>query len=318
MNLKEVQQLAITLGKGLPPVDALVCIPRGGVMAGAFIAPYVPRQQGTYLPPKLVLPEEVSSPAWPSPRGFALVDDVIATGETIARVCVQLPNLNAARVVVVLVKKSPGGVTGTYPLHYGVESSEWVVFPWEAHDEAAGPEDAVRRLIEFAGDNPVREGLLETPRRVLKYLDELREQRQAPFEATVFDTESDDLVTLSGIPFYSLCEHHMLPYFGVAHIAYLPAGKHIGASKPARMLARHAAGLTMQETLTHAVAYSLQESVGTEDVAVRTIATHTCLVMRGPKAQGSRMTCSAMYGAFRKSAQLRAEFDAIIQQAKAL
>lgn len=170
---------------------------------------------------------------------------------------------------------------------------------------------AVRTLILYLGDDPTRDGLVETPRRFLAFLDELKEFTQEDVSLTAFESVCDDLVIEHDIAFSSLCEHHMLPYFGRAQVGYLPTGKVIGASKIARIVYKFAAGLTIQEHLTHDVAHHLQTAAGLASVAVTTKAQHMCMEMRGVYAHGASLSYSAMLGEFRTSPVLRAEFLAL-------
>lgn len=330
LNLRSVQKYCEDLGRGLPPVDAVVCIPRGGIPVGAMIAAAIPRPAGINSPPLLCLPDDVLSAAWPSPAGFVVVDDVYKTGKTLDRALHDYPNLKAAKAHAVLVDKGFVAHPDVRVLHYGMATQDWVTFPWETN-ETGGPEDAVRHLIEYLGDDPVRPGLVETPARVLRYLDEIRAQREQEFTATVFETQLDNLVVLSRVPFTSICEHHMLPYWGEADIAYVPGHQQrttddypepqnrlLGASKPARMLARAAAGLTVQETLTEEVAAQLRAATHTEDVYVSTMAIHSCMVLRGVKSHSTRMATASAHGKFRTDAALRAEVAAIVSRSLSL
>jgi GTP cyclohydrolase I len=314
MHLHEVEDLAKHLGKGLPELDGLVCVPRGGISAGALISKYAPGQ------PRLYLPEEIRSPAAPGPHGFAVVDDVWATGTTINRV-LGIAHCTAARMVVVLMMKADAidlAITPnmTMPLHYGMKTKDWIDFPWEQQETksiaVSGPEDAVRRLIEYAGDDPSRSGLLETPRRVLGALAELRAGREVEFSETAFEEQYDDLVYLRNIPFASLCEHHMLPFWGTVAVGYLPHGKVLGASKIARIIAQESSAFTIQETLTRKIADRISKAIETPDVGVVTEATHSCIITRGPRAHGSTLGTSTMLGQFRDTG-LGAEFMRLVR-----
>jgi len=213
-------------------------------------------------------------------------------------------------ISVVLVSKQPQPFGDAYAALLLADYSSWVTFPWEKADPDQGrPEDAVRRLIEYVGADPTTPELVETPRRVLKFLDELRERADGDFEATAFEIDHQDLVVVRTIPLYSLCPHHLLPFFGTAHVGYIPArGRVLGLSKLARAVAKESAGLRTQEALTAAVADSIKQSAQTEDVAVVTKAVHSCMIMRGVKAFGSETITSSMLGEFRAQPALRAEF----------
>ncbi len=173
------------------------------------------------------------------------------------------------------------------------------------------PEDAVCRLLEYAGADLSDPELKDTPRRVLAVLDELRDAAEQVVEATTFDAANRDLIVVRGIQFYSLCAHHMLPFFGTASVGYLPQHKLLGLSKVPRVARKLASVLTTQERFTHALAEAISEMAETPDVAVVTNALHTCAVMRGPRAGGTELVASAMLGAFREDAALRAEFMSV-------
>ena len=170
-------------------------------------------------------------------------------------------------------------------------------------------EEAVRVLIRYLGDDPTRPGLVETPARVLRMFDEIREAGKVDNVLTTFESSTaKDLVIVRNIPLYSLCEHHMMPYYGDASVAYIPEGQVLGLSKIARLVDKHASGLTIQEELSSVIAHSVQEAAKCKSVAVVTRATHMCMVMRGVKAHNSSTVASAMLGEFRNNPTLRMEF----------
>lgn len=175
--------------------------------------------------------------------------------------------------------------------------------------------DAVRILIEYLGENPDAGDLVETPRRVVDMFDELLNKHAEPFDASTFElAHYNDLVIVRDIPIHSLCRHHLLPWHGVAHVAYLPEGRVLGLSKFARIVQKIQAGLTIQEQVTHDVAVAVQQAASPDPVnqpiavAVVTEAQHTCMINRGARAIGSNTMASTMLGAFRTNATLRAEF----------
>lgn len=174
-------------------------------------------------------------------------------------------------------------------------------------------EAAVRVLLRFIGEDVEREGLVETPRRYVKALEEMTE---APdFRATSFDGDGiDEMVIQDNIPFYSLCEHHLLPFHGEATIAYVPNGRIIGLSKLARCLDKHARRLQNQERLTQGVADSLHTALrNPKGVAVVTRARHMCMEARGIKKAGSYTTTSALRGVFMDKAEARSELLNLIK-----
>lgn len=168
-------------------------------------------------------------------------------------------------------------------------------------------QDAVHALLVGMGHDPGREGLKETPRRVAKSMAEICTPK--PFDFTVFDAEGmDEMVVQAGIPFYSLCEHHMLPFFGEAAVAYIPDGKIVGLSKLARAVQYCAAGLQNQERITTSVADMLQAKLAPKGVGVVLKARHLCMEMRGVRTAGTATTTSRMLGAMLDKPEARAEF----------
>jgi GTP cyclohydrolase I len=140
------------------------------------------------------------------------------------------------------------------------------------------------------------------------WLDEMRCRADEEVTYKSFASPCDDLIIEHDIPFSSLCEHHLLPYFGHAQIGYLPKGRVLGASKLARIVRKLSAGLTIQEDLTHDIARVLHKAAHTDSVAVTTRAMHTCMTIRGVQANGTTLSYSSMWGTFRDSPALRAEF----------
>ena len=167
-------------------------------------------------------------------------------------------------------------------------------------------------LLAELGEDPSREGLERTPERVWRSLSYLTEgYRQDPFEVVgdaVFDEAYDEMVLVRDIEFYSLCEHHMLPFFGRAHVAYLPDGKVVGLSKIPRLVDVFSHRLQVQERLTVQIAEALEEALQPRGVGVVLEASHLCMAMRGVQKADSRTTTSAMRGAFKIDARTRAEF----------
>lgn len=290
----------------------LIAIPRGGVSVACLVAAELENQHGCTV--GMSLPSEHVR-ATSGDVKVIVVDDILVTGATMARV---LGAGEASSGAVLYIKGNP--YSEKTVLHAAVaDKTLWVQFPWEVADEDLGkPEDAVRRLIEYLGEDPTEEDLLDTPRRVLRFYDELREMRDTEITGTMFSSTTQDLIITSGMPFASLCRHHMLPYFGEASVAYVPHGEILGLSKSARAVQQAAGGLTVQEHITAQVAEQVKDWTKSEDVAVVTMATHLCMTMRGAKAVGSRTSASAMLGMFRESFALRAEFFAVLREAKSL
>jgi GTP cyclohydrolase I len=180
----------------------------------------------------------------------------------------------------------------------------WVTFPWERMSgEEQGPVENVRRLIEFIGDDPNREGLKETPDRVLKSYGELFSgYKQDPSEVLKLfeDDTCDEMVVLKDIEFYSVCEHHMLPFFGKALIAYIPKGRVVGISKLVRLLEVFSRRLQIQERLCEQVTTALDDRLKPKGSACILEATHFCMTSRGVQKQHSKMITSSLTGAFRR------------------
>ena len=173
-------------------------------------------------------------------------------------------------------------------------------------------EKSVAKIIKAVGEDPDREGLLNTPRRVAKAYGELLEgYRIDPVKLlnnATFDVEYDDMVIVRDIEFYSLCEHHMLPFLGRAHVAYIPDGKVIGLSKIPRIVDMFARRLQVQERMTRQIADYVNEILHPRGVAVVVEGMHLCAMIRGVRKHDSRMTTSSMLGAFRKRQATRMEF----------
>ncbi len=183
--------------------------------------------------------------------------------------------------------------------------------------------ESVTSILKAVGENPDREGLQNTPHRVAKSYEELLSgYRVDPYKlinGALFNVEYDEMVIVRDIEFYSLCEHHMLPFIGRAHVAYLPNKKVVGLSKIPRIVDMFARRLQVQERLTMQVAEFLDEALHPHGVAVVIEALHLCSMMRGVKKHDSRMTTSAMLGYFRKNLATRTEFlDNISRSAEPL
>ena len=184
-------------------------------------------------------------------------------------------------------------------------------------------EGAVSGILKAIGEDPEREGLLKTPERVAKAYDELLSgYRTDPIDLlneAIFEVSYDEMVIVRDIEFYSMCEHHMLPFLGRAHVAYLPRGKVIGLSKIPRIVDKFAKRLQVQERMTRQIADLVDELLHPKGVAVVVEGLHLCSVMRGVKKHDARMTTSSMSGAFRSNISTRQEFlDNISRGAKPL
>jgi len=173
-------------------------------------------------------------------------------------------------------------------------------------------------LLAELGEDPSREGLLDTPKRVEKALAFLTSGYAADVDATLnnalFSVDYNEMVIVRDIDFYSLCEHHLLPFFGKCHVAYIPQGRVLGLSKIPRLVDIFARRLQIQERLTNQIAETVREKVDPLGVAVVMEATHLCMAMRGVEKQNSVATTSAMLGVFREDARTRMEFLELIRR----
>lgn len=232
-----------------------------------------------------------------------ILDDLIDSGNTRDRYA------DSGKLFVALFSKVVS--------HNDLDPSEWVVFPWE--DVATeGAEDIPVRLLQYVGEDTARGGLLETPARFLKAW---------KFYTSGYDKKPDDLlkvfedgaenydemVLVKDIPFYSQCEHHLAPFFGRAHIAYIPDGKIVGLSKFSRLVDMYARRLQVQERLTNQIAEAINTHLKPKGVAVVLNARHMCMESRGVCQQGHSTTTSAMLGAFKDEHETRMEFLELIR-----
>jgi len=178
-------------------------------------------------------------------------------------------------------------------------------------------QDVIRKLLAELGEDPDREGLLSTPKRVEKALAFLTSGYRADIDevlnGALFSVDYSEMVIVKDIDFYSLCEHHLLPFFGKCHVAYIPSRKVIGLSKIPRLVDVFARRLQIQERLTNQIADTIREKIAPLGVAVVMEATHLCMSMRGVEKQNSFAVTSAMLGAFRNNARTRMEFLELIR-----
>lgn len=176
-------------------------------------------------------------------------------------------------------------------------------------------EEAVTQILVAIGEDPSREGLKDTPNRVARMYDELLAgSREDPKKhvRSIFSEQHDEIVLLRDIPFYSVCEHHIMPFIGKAHVAYLPRGKVIGISKLARIVDSFAQRLQVQERLTSQVADFIMDNLKPQGVAVVIEASHSCITIRGAQKPDSVMVTSALRGIFKKDMRTRSEVMSLI------
>ena len=178
-------------------------------------------------------------------------------------------------------------------------------------------EEYFSKIIEEIGEDVTREGLVDTPKRAAKAFKFLNNGYEKTLEevlnGAIFEAETEDMVIVKNIELYSLCEHHLLPFVGKCHIAYLPQGHVLGLSKLARIVDMYARRLQIQEKLTKQIADAVASSVNAKGVAVVIEAKHMCMMMRGVEKQNSTMTTSVMTGIFREEISTRAEFLSLIK-----
>lgn len=179
-------------------------------------------------------------------------------------------------------------------------------------------ENLIRQVLVRLGDNPERDGLRRTPQRVAKAMDFLTSGHRMTvddvIQNAIFEDDCEEMVIVKDIEFYSLCEHHLLPFFGRVHVGYLPNGKIIGLSKVARIVDVFARRFQVQERLTGQIADALMKALGCKGVGVVMEASHFCMMMRGVQKQNSVTITSAMEGTFRSDARTRAEFMDLIRR----
>jgi len=273
-------------------------VPRGGIHALSAVDAACGIAHGSFSVAEFPI-ERVSK----AEQADAYVDDIVDTGETRR----QYFQAYGARPWFALVDKEMEGI------------SAWVKFPWEMDSGEVGPEENIRRILQYIGEDPKREGLLETPSRVVKSYAELfsgyrykTEEEIGSLLKVFTDGACDEMILVKDIEFVSMCEHHMLPFSGVAHIAYLPKDQIVGLSKLARIVDVYARRLQVQERLTQQVTESLMKHLQPNGVACVIEAHHQCMSCRGVKKANAKMVTSSLTGAFREPAA-RAEFYSLIR-----
>ena len=190
--------------------------------------------------------------------------------------------------------------------------------PWSQPDTGTRFQSAVRDMLELVGEDPARDGLLKTPERVERAMRWLT--RGYDLDAAdvigdaLFQESHQNMVVVRDIEFYSMCEHHMLPFFGKAHVAYIPDGRIVGLSKVARVVDVFARRLQVQERLTDQIAEALEDALAPRGVGVVLEASHFCMMMRGVEKQNSRTLTSALRGVFREDASTRDEFLRLVRR----
>ena len=220
------------------------------------------------------------------------------------------------------MKKSNGAETTTDTP--ALDGKEWILASANFADQAlerpekAAIEESVRTILTNVGENVEREGLQRTPHRVAKMYDEILAgygmDPVAIVNGALFDVEYDEMIVVKDIEFFSMCEHHMLPFYGRAHVAYIPSDKIIGLSKIPRIVEMYARRLQVQERMTRQIADLIDEVLQPLGVAVVVEGAHMCSMMRGVKKEHPRMVTSAMIGSFKENAMTRNEFMQHLRQ----
>jgi len=181
----------------------------------------------------------------------------------------------------------------------------------------ANMEEAVKTILNSIGEDPERQGLLRTPERVAKMYREVtvgyKMDPKKLLNGAIFDVEYDEMVVVANIEFYSLCEHHMLPFYGVAHVGYLPRGKVVGLSKIPRIVDMFARRLQVQEQMTREVAETINETLRPSGVGVIIEGRHMCMMMRGVQKDQAKMITSTLLGDFKEDEKTRDEFLKLIR-----
>lgn len=266
------------------------------------------------------LSKELNIPIVSVPKtGTLIVDDIYESGRT-------LHNYASYHTAVIFVKKDKGISGLKKPTYFSDLTDKWIVFPWETKDGVdEGIQTNVLRMIEYAGEDPSREGLRDTPKRfenAWNFYTSGYKQRLEDI-ATAFDNPSngkdgnpsiDQIVIIPKIDFYSLCEHHLAPFYGQVHIGYLPKKKVLGLSKFARITNMFSRRLQIQERLTQEIAEAIMTLVDPLGVGVVIRGVHLCMRSRGVEKQNSEMVTSVQLGYFRDKPEARAEFLSLLNE----
>lgn len=241
-------------------------------------------------------------------RDILIIDDLIDSGKTRSK----FPDNDFACIHI--KSHAEFKMTGdTYAIHERVV--DWIVYWWEGNEDKS-IEDAVIRQLEYIGENPNREGLIETPKRVVKSWGELFSgygQKPEDIMKTFMEGACDELVLLKDVEMYSVCEHHLLPFFGKCHVAYIPDKKVIGISKLARLVNMYSRRTQIQERIGEQVTTALMKYLKPKAAACIIEAQHLCMLMRGVQKQNSVMITSSLKGVFLTDNKAREELMRLIK-----
>mgnify|MGYP000884322177 FL=1 len=282
LSWNDVFELASNIARKIEDarLSSIYPIPTGGILAALLVT------QKSTVPLRIVEKRDEAD---------CYVDDIVDSGKTRQRF--------SDKPFFALVNKQEEGLVG-----------KWIRFPWERMTGSTGCEDNIRRIIEFIGDDPNREGLIETPQRIVKAYQELFSGYRQDSESvlkTFQDGACDEMVVLK-TNFYSICEHHMLPFFGKAWIAYLPNKRVVGVSKLIRLLEVFSRRLQIQERLCQQVTQALDEHLKPLGSACILQARHMCMEMRGVNKRESLLVTSSLTGVFRENPTVRQELLSLI------
>ena len=279
-------------GSNLNRDIVLYGIPRGGIYAALLISEALTR-----IGVKNTLTDIPNA-------SDVIVDDIRDTGNTIERVLNNITDFEGgSRMVSVLYRGSPS------------KTKAWIVFPWEQMTSESGPQENVTRMIQYIGEDVSREGLRDTPSRVVRSWSTLfggYKQQPQDILRCFEDGACDEMVLLKDIEFYSHCEHHIMPFHGRVHIGYLPNKRVVGVSKLARLVEMYSRRLQIQERLGQQIADAIMEHVGARGAACMIEAQHFCMTSRGVQKQNSIMVTSALRGCMREEAA-RDEFLRLVK-----
>lgn len=296
--MERAKKIAYSMTTENLPQYRIYGVPRGGLTPAALVAFELRSMLVEEIDVLLVTTAHVAT---------HIIDDILDSGATRDSVYATLE----------------GYVIPFYTLYEAADHEEWLVFPWEVAANGAdkSAEDIPIRLLQYIGEDVHRGGLLETPKRFVAAWGDYSmgyrytEDDVAALLKTFEDggEACDDMVVQTNIPVYSHCEHHLAPFFGVAHIAYIPNGRIVGLSKFSRLVDVYAKRLQVQERLTNQIAEALQTHLKPKGVAVVLQCRHLCMEARGVRQQGTSTTTSAMKGVFREDQAVRDELMRLIK-----
>lgn len=280
-------EIATLMKEGKMQMIHIFPVPRGGIYAALAVLSRLNEMNSSK---KHILVDKIE-------QADIVIDDLRDSGATQNRL-----DPTYSKPWFFLIDKERAGLMG-----------KWVIFPWEAMCSETSPTDAVVRLLQHIGEDPSRDGLKDTPARVTKALSEMTNGYHVDIKGlfTMFEDTSDEMVISKNIPFHSLCEHHMLPFHGVATIAYLPGERIVGISKLTRVLNAFAHRLQVQERLTSQITETLDKYLEPLGSACVIRAHHMCMSCRGVR-NNSEMITSSLTGVFKSRHEVRAEFMSLV------